>query len=1323
MLAATMLLSWSQGWNPLLVGALTLAAASTGFLLRHGMRSPLPESDTTPEMPETAPPRTGQDAPGLLATQPDIRMVPQRWLQLSKEIADIAHQSHTLTEAVSQVGGRLHQVLGSQAWHCLRVEDWNGDSGLLRPWWEFEGKDADHIDPTSMAPVVAHDQPLGKALTLRQHCLADMPNDASKVSHTTPWRAEKARQILAVPLFVGQQPLAILEYIDPAPLSTESHLLLQLAVVQLGFVAQRDEGLHRAADSAEHLGRLGLVASRISSGVALLDSDGVVEWVNPMFTELTGWPASDVLGRKLPSLFEHSAPGQAIAQQIQAHLHAGGPFRVHYEDTRLTGESRHMPWVELDAIVTLGEAGGKGQYVCLFNDISQRKHTEHIQQQEKEFLEALMGNLPVSLLVMDPQDFSIVAINRFTEHELELKTEDVLKHPLSDIIGPDVRHAVEPRMREALQSGVTIEHDFEWPTAQGKRVVNARHFALRHADGSPRLLITLARDITQTRQATADLEESERRFRELVESMDDGVYVATAGHQHITYQSPRMGDLFGLSQNGPHSHHEHFLSLVLAADRPTLLDADHQCDRQAPTDVIVRIQHPLKGLRWVRRRTRSRRLDDGQLRIYGLVSDVTDERERSDELQRARDVAENASQAKSQFMASMSHEIRTPMNAILGMTELLLSSQLTASQRKQAQVVFRSGESLLEIINDILDFSKIEAGRQELAPVDFSLQTLLDDTLELLAPRAHEKGIEITAHVEPGLPSQVHADSLRLQQVLTNLIGNAIKFTESGEVVVSIGRAQEGPVFAEQEVGDTVMLAISVRDTGIGIQSDVLPRLFQAFMQANAGLSRRYGGTGLGLAICKQLVTLMGGDIEVHSAPGVGSEFTFTLPVQVADGVSQFGMLDESDLPAMHVLVVDDNATNLTVIENLLSAWGMQVTRASDGQEALDLLLAAPHDLDIDLALVDMKMPRMDGMAFAKALKASGRYQALKMVMLSSISSVDDVRQAHDAGYERFLAKPLRKIELRQALLGLSADMATPQAELPRLKLNVLVVEDNQINQELCHQMLAKLGCRATLAGSAMEGLRKLTQDTFDVVLMDIQMPGMDGTEALQVFRHNRHLRFKFTTPPQTPVVAVTANALEGDDHRFLACGFDAYLSKPFRMHQLAKVLQTVMHSSNAKVPNGDPSIRTTPPDVPVSEPTHPSNSTPAMSTQNAQTANWREVFDEIAVQRLVELDPSGHNALIERVTKMFASSVDKYLAQLDAAQQSQDARTIRDVAHTLKSSSANLGALKLSQACVEIENAIREETGEDLTEMIQRLHHEARTVLAALPSLAEATR
>jgi PAS domain S-box-containing protein len=1301
--------------------------------------------------------------PEPAAYRPDAK----RQLQLSRDIAEAAHASPNLVQALHRVGEALHAHLGSSSWICLRVEGWNGESALLRPWMDTGSDSSDVIDVSAIATAHRDERPLGDALSKLKPQMGEL---ARAATNDCPWRAASTRRIAALPVSIEGWPLAMLEFHDPTASHDECDAVLDIAAIQLGFVAQRDANLAHMANSAEHLGRLTLVASRISSGVAITDRDGTIEWINSAFVALTGWPEERVIGRRLPELLAEEVSDPSAVAELEDHISRGVPFRLSYESGRQGTQSITRYWGEIDAIQMLDETGGRSQYVCLFNDITKRKSQEHIRDQEREFLEALLGNLPVSLFVLDPVNLNVVAINRYTEIEFGLQRDRVVGRSIEHALGKSVLNMTNPYMQQAIESGQTVEHDFTWhglDDNQGPRVVNARHFALRHSNGRPRLLISLVRDITSSRQAQADLEESERRFRELVESMDDSVYVATQSREHYLYLSPRTQDLLGLPADEMQANPALVRDMVVPEDRYLLIDQEAHELANEPTDTLLRLQVPGKGLRWIRHRTRARKLPDGQSRIYGLVSDVTDDHIQALELQRTRDMAEAASQAKSQFMANMSHEIRTPMNGILGMTELLLGTPLNDKQRRFAQAVYRSGESLLEIINDILDFAKIEAGRLELATCDFVLRTLVEDTLELMAPRAHEKGLELSFREQPGLPAVIHGDPLRLRQILTNLVANAIKFTEHGEVVVDIRRGIGGTVnLQSNDPASAMELEFMVRDTGIGIPSDVIPRLFSAFVQANVGMARRYGGTGLGLAISKQLVELMGGHIEAHSAPGVGSEFVFRVPVRVGDTQVDMAMLEEPEMPSFNVLVVDDNETNRTVIENMLSAWGMNVTQATNGREALNILMAKPSsDEDFELALVDMNMPELDGLGMAEALRTSGRYPHLKMILLSSVSSPDDVRRAQEAGFQRFVAKPLRKAELRQAILGISAELGSEVAhEAIRISKHVLVVEDNSVNQEVCSQMLRRLGCDVKVASSALEGLRKLGEHRFDLVLMDIQMPGMDGVEALSWFRRGSTARFKFMTPSTTPVIAVTANALEGDEQRFLDLGFDDYLSKPFRQSQLQKILIEHTHpegltpeahgadrhlardhaDEHATVPMDLGESLTAPAPLDEAHPSYggdtvpdalleapaeatvlsqiapPAPSSVSAPADTAVSAPLEELFDAEALRRLRELDPRGDNRLLERVAKAFETSVGRLLPQLDEAFKMNDRAAIMHVAHTLKSSSASIGALKLSHMCAEIETMIRRQTGDDLSSRIREVPIEADRVLHGLRQMLE---
>ncbi|TAL26616.1 MAG: response regulator [Aquabacterium sp.] len=1230
-------------------------------------------------------------------------------------LAEAAHSASSLGAALSRVGSVLQSYLGTRALVRLRLEDWNGETALVRPWGEAASGGVDHIDISSLGTLHRSDHPIGSAVARGESVIGEPVNGAAGSNEFVAWRPRQVSRAIAIPVLLENIPVAALELYDPVRVPAQLAQVLEVARVQLGFVAQRDANRAHMASSAEHLSRLALVASRISSGVAITDRAGTIEWVNGSLLALTGWPAADVLGNSVAQLLLGEPDGRVVAEELRLQFERGQPFRLEYQGTRPGDGARTAYWGEIDAIQMLDEIDGRSQYVCLFTDISERKQREQQREMERAFLEALMENLPVSLFVIEPADLRLVALNRYAELEFRLDRNAVIGQAVHEAMGEQVLQQALPAMQEAIERHTTVERDFEWESAGERRRVNARHFALRHSNGAPRLLISLARDISQQHRAQADLEESEARFRELVESMDDCVYVASLSRDRYLYLGPQTEALWGVPVSVIERRPQALLEAVIEEDRGLSREQQEAEARLEPTDVTVRIRHPRLGQRWLRHCTRTRKLPSGEVRVYGLVSDVTESQRHALELQRARDLAEAASQAKSQFMANMSHEIRTPMNGILGMTELLLGTPLSDKQRRFAQAVYRSGESLLEIINDILDFAKIEAGKLELSPTDFVLRSVVEDTLELLAPRAHEKGLEISFREQPGLPPTVNADPLRLRQVLTNLVANAIKFTECGEVVVDLHVTRDTAA-SDLQPGSAISLEFTVRDTGIGIPGDVLPRLFSAFTQANGGMARRYGGTGLGLAISKQLVELMGGDIHARSSPGVGSEFSFSVPMRVSDPAHSMGDVDAMDMPALNVLVADDNETNRTIIENMLTAWGMRVTLAVDGRQALDVLERHKGN-EFDLALVDMQMPNMDGIEMIRATRASGRYPDLKLILLSSVSTPDDVKRAHEVGFQRFVAKPVRKAELRQAIIGVTPSKSDSPAEMPKLHRNILVVEDNPVNQEVIGHMLRRLGCQIVVAGSALDGLRALCEQRFDLVLMDIQMPGMDGIEALNLFRRGPGGRFAFLTPADTPVVAVTANALDGDEERFLNLGFDDYLSKPFRQSQLLAVLNKRLREIvGSSTPAAQPAA--TQPGGLDTRPA-PLAATPGFApTAPGDLPRTEPVLDPQALKRLQELDPTGNNRLLERVLKAFETSVSRLLPMLIEARDNEDSAGIGHVAHTLKSSSASIGAIKLSHMCAEIESLIRQGTADNLGPRIDAVCNEIDLVIDNLRSL-----
>jgi len=929
----------------------------------------------------------------------------------------------------------------------------------------------------------------------------------------------------------------------------------------------------------------------------------------------------------------------------------------------------------------------------LLAENTERTRAEEALEEERSLLRTVIDNVPDYIYVKDSESRYLVSNNGHARFLGKAKPEEVIGKTVFELFPKELATKYRADDLEVIRSGQPLldrqERSIDHKT--GNRIWNlTSKLPLRDSSGKIVGLVGIARDITEPKRAEEALEKERNLLRTVIDNVPDYIYVKDIESRYLV-SNTAFARLFGATKPEevvgktvfelfPEEVATNYYAddlEVIRSGQPLLNKEDRPVNKEGKTIWNLTSKIPLRdssgkivGLVGIARDITDRKLAEEQIRAaYQQLETKNRLLQQVTELAKQKAVeAESANIAKGEFLANMSHEIRTPMNAIMGMTELALGTDLTKEQREYLETVQGSADSLLSLLNDILDFSKIEARCVKLEEIDFDLRTALENVAEMLAVKAEESGLEFACRIKPDVSTPLVGDPTRLRQIIVNLTGNAIKFTKEGEVVIQVE--------TEKEEDSSVLLHFMVSDTGIGIPPDKIDTIFETFSQADGSTTRRHGGTGLGLAITRQLVEMMGGRIWVESEPGKGSTFHFTarfgLSAQKATDSLRLRELDLSGLP---VLIVDDNATNRLVLKEMTSSWGLEPTEAEDGKEALaEIKRAFESGKPYRVLLVDLKMPGLDGFEVTKRVK-EGRYGAdVEIILLTSVGQRGDAARCKEVGISGYLLKPVKQSELLDAIL--MALGHPPEEKAPvitrhsireaRNRLNILVAEDNIVNQKLALKILEKRGHRAVVAPNGREAILKVKEGGFDLILMDVQMPEMDGITATREIRNlkletrNSKGRISSIQHPisSIPIIAMTAHVMKGDRERCLAAGMDDYVSKPIKAEELFTVIEKFASGLQDK-----------------------KKERPSLSSRSNDPPP-KDVFDMPKALEVV----NGDRELFKEIATLFLENLPDNIAHIRGAIAKSDADALDRAAHSLKGSVGNFGAKRAFEAAYRLE-------------------------------------
>ncbi|MEI9894958.1 MAG: PAS domain S-box protein [Chthoniobacter sp.] len=1009
------------------------------------------------------------------------------------------------------------------------------------------------------------------------------------------------------------------------------------------------------------------------------DENGCMLYINEVMEQRFQMKLEDVFGKSDYDWMPHEKAAQLAV--VDREVLATGIPRQTIEELPTPDGVVHE-WLVMK--FSMGTSDGSKMLGGVAIDVGEQRRAERALQESELHYRELFDEAPVAYHELD-LEYRITRVNATELNMLGYRIDEMVGRPVTDFIVGDNSGEALQQPAPGDQRHDSYERIFR--RKDGRRVpVLMRQRVMTDASGIACGTRATLQDISALKRKELELRDAEEKYRSIFENAIEGIFQSTPEGSYMSV-NPALAAIYGfetpdeLMGKITHIGKQLYVRPGRRAEFTALM-----LEKGSVTDFESQIYRQDRSIIWISERARAVRDQDGKLLYYeGTVEDITARRETDEAIKKARDAALESARLKSEFLANMSHEIRTPMNGVIGMTGLLLDTDLTPKQRDFAQTIASSSDALLTIINDILDFSKIEAGMLLFEEIDFQLGNVVEGSVELLAARAASKHIELASLVYQDVPTGLRGDPGRLRQVLTNLIGNAVKFTEKGEVIV---RAN-----CQEMNGTHVLIRFSITDTGIGISPEGQERLFQAFVQADGSTTRRFGGTGLGLAICKQLVARMGGEIGVTSAPGQGSTFWFTARFEKQAG-GGMPAPRPAKLKDVKVLTVDDNDTNRTILQHLLSNWGMREQQAASGAEALSILhTEAGRGRMFDLAVLDMQMPGMDGLELARAIKKDPRYASTRIVMLTSVDRQEDPEVLRETGVDAYLTKPVKQAQLYDCLsLVMSSDVETREIKsglmalteqppvltaAPVEKLRILIAEDNPVNQKVALYQLQKLGYMADVVDNGRRVLEALARSRYDIVFMDCQMPELDGYEA------TRDLRAIEGDERHTWIIAMTANSLEGDREKCLNAGMDDYVSKPVKPEVLLAAIRRYSGLRGIE--------------------------------QDKREINVEGIVDTKVLAGFRELEIEGEDGILAKLIDVFIENAPRVIKDARRAYNGRMSPQLERAAHTLKGSCSNFGAERMRAACERLERSAKDGNLDTAANLLKEVENEFELVRLAL--------